>query len=358
VPCFRTPYLASSRSAPSSPNHVSVSGLMTPESLSREGSPTPQEVMVHEGGQQMENRTFAMNSNGASHIQVAGPGGVHQTLKLTSTGGLQLGPGQHLQLSNGQHLQLATGQLVSTGQLQLQTSSPAVSAYSQFGAMTQGKVLMASPGPGGQPRLIVPAQHLAMLTQADKGGRLVNMGDGGRVVSLAPQTHVTTIISSRPKAVVTSQTPVLLQPAVSSFIGGDGYKRVFTSASPSGTVYTSAPPPGTPITPGTQIILSEGVANNISLGGMNRIVAGGGVSINPMVSLPLHPLPQMSASEPLGITSGSVVVTPSLGPSAPHPPLPAPSVSLSMVEVREIRQGSDFDMEPQAKRLKLETPGH
>lgn len=35
VPCFRTPYLASSRSAPSSPNHVSVSGMMTPESLSR-----------------------------------------------------------------------------------------------------------------------------------------------------------------------------------------------------------------------------------------------------------------------------------------------------------------------------------
>jgi hypothetical protein len=33
VTCFR--------SAPASPSHVGMSGLMTPESLSREGSPTP-----------------------------------------------------------------------------------------------------------------------------------------------------------------------------------------------------------------------------------------------------------------------------------------------------------------------------
>ena len=48
VPCFRTPYLTSSRSAPASPQHGggggSVSGMMTPESLSREGSPLPHEV--------------------------------------------------------------------------------------------------------------------------------------------------------------------------------------------------------------------------------------------------------------------------------------------------------------------------
>ncbi len=48
VPCFRTPYLTSSRSAPASPQHGGlangVSGLMTPESLSREASPVPHEV--------------------------------------------------------------------------------------------------------------------------------------------------------------------------------------------------------------------------------------------------------------------------------------------------------------------------
>ncbi len=55
MPCFRTPYLTSSRSAPASPQHGGgglangVSGLMTPESLSREASPVPHEVghVVH-----------------------------------------------------------------------------------------------------------------------------------------------------------------------------------------------------------------------------------------------------------------------------------------------------------------------
>ncbi|XP_075231830.1 forkhead box K isoform X2 [Lycorma delicatula] len=41
VPCFRVPFGLSSRSAPASPSHVGMSGLMTPESLSREGSPAP-----------------------------------------------------------------------------------------------------------------------------------------------------------------------------------------------------------------------------------------------------------------------------------------------------------------------------
>lgn len=45
VPCFRAPFGLSSRSAPASPSHVIVSGLMTPECLSREGSPTPEHML-------------------------------------------------------------------------------------------------------------------------------------------------------------------------------------------------------------------------------------------------------------------------------------------------------------------------
>lgn len=198
-----------------------------------------------------------------------------QTLKLTSSG-LQLASGQQLQLANGQQLQLATGQLVSNtgqlqlattnnqgqlqlatasnqgqlqlaatnnqgqlqlastnshGQLQLSNTSPGgytvVSGSGGAQFMPQGKVIVASPGPGGQPRLIVPAHHL-MLTNGDKlttrprvvsigdgSQRVVSLGDnGGRVVSLAQQSGVSTIITSRPKGqMVTSQTPVLLQPA-------------------------------------------------------------------------------------------------------------------------------------------------
>ncbi|KAH8037359.1 hypothetical protein HPB51_009914 [Rhipicephalus microplus] len=47
LPCFRTPF-ASSRSAPASPSHGAHSGLVTPDSLSREPSPVP-EGMVPEG---------------------------------------------------------------------------------------------------------------------------------------------------------------------------------------------------------------------------------------------------------------------------------------------------------------------
>ncbi|CAL1683091.1 unnamed protein product [Lasius platythorax] len=43
VPCFRAPFgTLSSRSAPASPSHVGISGLMTPECLSREASPGPE----------------------------------------------------------------------------------------------------------------------------------------------------------------------------------------------------------------------------------------------------------------------------------------------------------------------------
>ena len=65
-------------------------------------------------------------------------------------------------------------------------------------------------------------------------------------------------------------------------------KRVYTSHPPAAT------PLATPITPGTQIILSEGVAN----GAPPPLPR---VSINPIVSLPLHPVPQ-SQTETMSIT--------------------------------------------------------
>lgn len=45
VSCFRAPFGLSSRSAPASPSHVSMSDIMTPESLSREGSPTMEHLV-------------------------------------------------------------------------------------------------------------------------------------------------------------------------------------------------------------------------------------------------------------------------------------------------------------------------
>jgi forkhead box protein K len=77
VPCFRTPYLTSSRSAPTSPQHngtFAVSGLMTPESLSREPSPAPHEIVYSRGN--------SPNESGVTTIEVkvsqsGFPNGVH-----------------------------------------------------------------------------------------------------------------------------------------------------------------------------------------------------------------------------------------------------------------------------------------
>uniref|UniRef100_A0A1Y1KK34 Fork-head domain-containing protein n=1 Tax=Photinus pyralis TaxID=7054 RepID=A0A1Y1KK34_PHOPY len=45
VPCFRAPFGLSSRSAPASPTHVMSSGLITPDALSRESSPVPEQLV-------------------------------------------------------------------------------------------------------------------------------------------------------------------------------------------------------------------------------------------------------------------------------------------------------------------------
>lgn len=312
VPCFRTPYLASSRSAPSSPNHVSVSGMMTPESLSREGSPAPQEIILAAPGSSPDQATTISipDLKSDTQIHLGGATLAGQALKLTSSG-LQLAS-----LAGGQQvLQLAAPTStfgLNNGNYSLVSSQ----------AVTPGKLLVASPSP----RLIVPAHQMTAAP------RLLSLGGEQRLVSLPSSALPPSV--SRPKQ-VTSSTPVLLQPAHNSLGGGGDIKRVLSSL-PSAH--------HTPITPGTQIILSEGIAN-----GVGRV--SNGVSINPIVSLPLHPIPQTQA-ETLSITSGSVVLTPTNGPAGPPPPLPLPtnSVSVSMVEVKE--DGKEF--EPESKRIKLD----
>ena len=282
----RTPYLASSRSAPSSPNHVSVSGMMTPESLSRECSPTPQEIILAAPGSSPDQGTTISIPD----LKATGPGAT-QTLKLT-TGGLQLtslAPGQPLQLtaggqivsSNGAPLQPA--QILTNGGGALNMVTNGNSGALNMTAMTPGgKLIVASPV--STPRLIVPAAQLTMVpptapvVTSDKSpgqqARIVSLGGVTLTSSASPSTAVSSIIQRAKQSQVTvSSTPVLLQPAAGQH-ADSGLKRGYQ-----------------PITPGTQIILSEGVAP----GPVNG-AAGGAVlprvSINPIVSLPLHPVPQ------------------------------------------------------------------
>ena len=231
---FRTPYLASSRSAPSSPNHVSVSGMMTPESLSREGSPTPgQEIILAAPGASPDQATTISipdiktppESQAGQHIQL---GSGSQTLKLTS-GGLQLaslGPGQPLQLT-------AAGQIVTSNGAPLQPAQILTNGSGGYQVYPPGgKLIVAAnnapggPGVGNAPRLIVPAHQLTSMLGPQGSNEVKAPGQAPRVVSLGglsltspvsghpqpPAPSVSTIIS-RTKQVVTSSSPVLLQPA-------------------------------------------------------------------------------------------------------------------------------------------------
>ena len=132
-PCCRTPYLSSSRSAPSSPNHVSVSGMMTPESLSREGSPAPQEIILAAPGCSPDQATtISIPDIKTQDIQLGGP-----AVKLTS-GGLQLaslGPGQPLQLTAG-------GQIVTSNGAPLQPAQ--LLGAGQVPGQVPGKLIVAS----------------------------------------------------------------------------------------------------------------------------------------------------------------------------------------------------------------------
>ena len=67
-PVFLTIY--SSRSAPSSPNQVGMSGLMTPESLSREGSPGPEGIHLHPAPAGSNNGIVLSHGSGDHHNQV------------------------------------------------------------------------------------------------------------------------------------------------------------------------------------------------------------------------------------------------------------------------------------------------
>lgn len=111
VPCFRAPFGLSSRSAPASPSHVGVSGLMTPESLSREGSPIPDACpdstisssAIH--GTHLEVKTSQSAPGSPGHPGVtfvtSGLVGQHQQVALVSKSRLMLPAQQITVVTNG-----------------------------------------------------------------------------------------------------------------------------------------------------------------------------------------------------------------------------------------------------------------
>ena len=203
---------------------------MTPESLSREGSPTPQEIILaapgseHDQGTTISIPDIKTDHPGVHHqIQLGAPAG--PAVKLTSGGQLQLaslGPGQPLQLT-------AAGQIVTSNGAPLQPAqilTNGTGGYSVY-PPSQAKLIVANNAPGqapnNAPRLIVPAHQLSSMLGPGQDKAPGGQPQAPRVVSLGglsltspvsgqPQPSVSTIIS-RTKQVVTSSSPVLLQPA-------------------------------------------------------------------------------------------------------------------------------------------------
>jgi len=366
VPCFRAPYLTSSRSAPASPQHgvtgvsggVSVSGLMTPESLSREPSPVPQEMMYSTGG--------SPNDAGITTIEVkvSQPG--------TPNGAVAMGQQVKLAtVSAGQPIQLQQFQLTTTAQKVIVAGQPRLLLPTQQITMlgtanttanstttTSGNATLSNGTNNleqqqqnaasiGRSSYVLSSSDLAAATTGRPGSYVISSGSGAADVSSVSSgqsqpARANFVISNGSGASVggtsgakilslpagstaaavaavaaaggqltavngsgsvtvggksgvvgtkggngSSATPVLLQPANGSSAGE--LKRLAVSPA---KIYSGGPPPGTPITPGTQIILSEGVAGGVtklSLSPATAAVAAAGNGSG--LSLPMHPLP-------------------------------------------------------------------
>uniref|UniRef100_A0A8D9EKA8 Forkhead box protein K2 n=1 Tax=Cacopsylla melanoneura TaxID=428564 RepID=A0A8D9EKA8_9HEMI len=111
VPCFRAPFGLSSRSAPASPSHLGMSGIMTPESLSREASPEPnighhQEIITCRPGSPIQHGSTLHQQLMKSRLIHLQPG---QTLVTTTSNGTTLMGGTSSLLGGNTYTIVSTG---------------------------------------------------------------------------------------------------------------------------------------------------------------------------------------------------------------------------------------------------------
>ncbi|XP_040571504.1 forkhead box protein K2 isoform X3 [Lepeophtheirus salmonis] len=181
VPCFRTPFVSStSRSAPSSPsNNVGMSGLMTPESLSREASPAPAEIHFQ-----------STSPEEPIEIQSLSAPVINATVLTTTTAN------QPFQMTAGQPIQIAT-------------TRPGLIVTHQIGNGS------ASSDAGNHSRLMVSTPQLKVL-------------NGGNKDDIKGETHKI-IAGAYPGTPVILQTAALSSSPTYLTTDGGAVKRVFAS---------------------------------------------------------------------------------------------------------------------------------
>ncbi|XP_076032192.1 forkhead box protein K2-like isoform X2 [Oratosquilla oratoria] len=216
VPIFKTPFThLSSRSAPASPSHIGVSGLVTPESLSREGSPIPEYVDSAGASPLNPLNTAAQYDVNTSSAPPSPPPQASQQqhgATLIATGGLPSSSSpQVLSLLQGKYLIATTGGAVSSGkgevkQIQLTTTPPDGYTQQQVIVQTAGDIPNTS---YTQTQVILPTHH---LTKYSGGYMAVN----GEVVKCVTTTGGNTSSSGGVVASTSGAPPTVVVGTVSA----------------------------------------------------------------------------------------------------------------------------------------------
>ncbi|XP_042241569.1 forkhead box protein K2-like isoform X2 [Homarus americanus] len=168
VPIFKTPFThLSNRSAPASPSHIGISGLVTPESLSREGSPVPEYVDSATASPLNPLNTAAQYDVNTTSAPPSPPPHQHQQgATLIGTSGVSVQNSQQLMSAlQGKYLIATAGGPSGTGSAksgelkQIQLTSGMGGESTSF---TQGQVIVqtsADPNSFTHTQVILPTPH-------------------------------------------------------------------------------------------------------------------------------------------------------------------------------------------------------
>lgn len=189
VPIFKTPFahLSNSRSAPASPSHIGISGLATPESLSREGSPIPEYVDSAQASP-LSSLSTAASYDISTTSAPSSPPAHHQGTTLIATAGGPVTVQNSQQLMSalqGKYL-IATTAAGSAGKelKQIQLAGPHGES-----AFSQGQVIVQTSGDPSSythTQVILPTQHITKFG----GGYVTVNGEVKRVASAGGQVAI------------------------------------------------------------------------------------------------------------------------------------------------------------------------
>ncbi|XP_050715297.1 forkhead box protein K1-like isoform X2 [Eriocheir sinensis] len=203
VPIFKTPFThLSNRSAPASPSHIGMSGLVTPESLSREGSPVPEYVDSATASPLNPLNTAAQYDVNTTSAPPSPPHPHQQGATLIGTSGVSVQNSQQLMSAlQGKYLIATAGGPSGAGsgktgelkQIQLTTSGHGTESTS----FTQGQVIVQASDPSSftHTQVILPT-HLTKYGKYKFSGGYVTVNGEVKRVSAPSGTSLTSAGSS------------------------------------------------------------------------------------------------------------------------------------------------------------------